>query len=340
MASRPQASPTAPAWAELLTELLAEGIVLSGPGPEVRYASPLALNLLGVSDPASLAARWKEVRAGLPDPPAREELELGGQAILLRGATIAPGGAEFWLVDDTRRLRALDEDLGLASRARANAELYRGLVHDLKAPLQAMVLNLDLLRQELVEAGDGAAAGGALVRIETVSQELSRFSRTLQAYLGQTRVGRRGARRFELRRVAREVARLIDPQAQRQGVLLSLELPDHPVRCSGERDRLKQALVNLALNGLEASPGGRSLVLRLLDAGGGRAALEVQDEGPGIPPAMRHRIYRMHATTKEQGSGIGLTVARAVAEEFGGELSHSDRPGGGCIARLLLPVDP
>jgi signal transduction histidine kinase len=116
------------------------------------------------------------------------------------------------------------------------------------------------------------------------------------------------------------------------------ELPDGPVTVEGHRDHLKQAVLNVAINGLEVLPESGTLSIVLQSGDDGRAALAVRDTGPGIPLELQARIFDMHFTTKETGTGIGLYVARSIVESEGGTLVVAATGPEGTTFSILLPV--
>ena len=140
-----------------------------------------------------------------------------------------------------------------------------------------------------------------------------------------------------MRDLARDLEDLLRPQCTRQKIVLTSAVPDDPVRVLAVRDALKQALLNLGINALEAMPDGGRLCLSI-DAHDSQVVITVADSGPGIPPDLADKIFDMHFTTKSGGSGIGLHVARAVVESSGGQLQVSSEPGRGSTFRIGLPA--
>jgi two-component system sensor histidine kinase HydH len=240
---------------------------------------------------------------------------------------------------DALSREALETELVLASQMRSLAHVYGVLAHDLKAPLNAMQLALDLLADSLAnpEPAEAPAAGERRERyLAILREELARLDRTLRAMLEQKEPIASVAGTFDLREVIPEIARLLLPPARRQRVEVQLDLPDDAVAVAGYRDRIKQALLNLALRGLEAMPDGGRLRMAA-GVQGDMARVTVEDTGPGLPAALLDKLYPVHFTGHQSASGIGLYMTRLVVESHGGELVEDSRPGEGARFRLSLP---
>lgn len=236
-----------------------------------------------------------------------------------------------------RALEALEPDLLLASQLRALSRVYRAVTHDLKAPLNAMVLNLDRLQTALGKGESAAEAAKTQGYLDVLREELERLDRSLFALLAETTPAGSGREEFDVRATMQEIERLLRPQARLQHVALEAQLPGTAVRIAGQRDRLKQAILNIAINALEAMSEGGELEL-ILEARPTEAEVRIADTGPGIPEEERRRIFDLHYTTKTTGTGIGLYLARSIVEAHGGEIRVENRPGRGSEFRLRLPA--
>jgi len=270
------------------------------------------------------------------------EVDLEGRTsrLRLRAIPVEGGdGGSVVLLDDSSRVPALEAALTLASRMQTGS-VFRSEVHDLKAPLNALALNLELLRKSLEEAEGGRGAREfQLARMEILQAEIARLGRTLDSFLkrGSSERSTGGVpRRFEVRRLVREVARLVRPSGEAAGIGVRASLPSKSSYVLADRDRVEQALLNLVLNALEAQPDGGRISLGVRSEGGW-VGIEVDDDGPGIPEDIARHVFDMNFTTKEDGTGIGLTVARSLVESQGGRLTLQSRSGEGTTVEIWLP---
>jgi signal transduction histidine kinase len=333
-----------------LSQLMDVGVLLVNSSHQLDFANPRACELLGCTDAAEVERRWPEIRRFL-DPAlepvdrraSRLDLDMPGaegtRAVRCHAYTIGEEEHQvfLFLLRDRVMLDALETDLLLASQLRALTRVYNAVTHDLKAPLHAMVLNLDLL-QSALRRGEGALeAEQSEQYLGVLREELERLDRSLLALLAETTPAGRGREEFDARAMVEEIARLLLPQARMQNVALEARLPGTALRIAGQRDRLKQAILNVAINALEAMSDGGALELRL-EALPEHAEVLITDSGPGIPEAVRLRIFDMHFTTKTSGTGIGLYVARSIVEAHGGEITFGSAPGRGSEFRLRVPA--
>lgn len=331
-----------------LSRLVDVGVLLVNPARELEFASPRACELLGCHDFVALQARWPEIltlvdrgQAGTNDA-AQFDFDVPGAQKLAVHCRVYPLVEEehqgfIYLLRERTALDALETDLLLASQLRALSRVYRAVTHELKAPLNAMVLNLDRL-QVALRKGEGAAEAAKTEKyLDVLREELERLDRSLLGLLADTTPAGSGREEFDVRATLQEIERLLLPQARLQHVALEAQLPGTAVRIAGQRDRLKQAILNVAINGLEAMSDGGELAL-VLEALPDEAEVRIRDTGPGIPEEERRRIFDMHYTTKTTGTGIGLYLARSIVEAHGGEISVENRPGRGSEFRLRLPA--
>lgn len=335
-----------------LSRLMNMGVLVLDQEGSLEFANPLAVELLGARDSSELKSRWPELRAQLDL--SRDGLRGGatpGRTVAdvrsagkVRSLRLEIYGLEeeactgyLVLVKDRRAVDVLETDLLLASQMRSAPHLYRVLAHDLKAPLNAMQLTLELLSDPQSGPGDPAREAKRQRYLSVLRDETRRLDRVLQTILGENEPIGSASGTFDFRDVLREIAALLTPQARRQRVSLELQVPEQPVETTGMRDRLKQAFLNVAINALEATPAGGRLAFRLAREGE-NVLVQCQDTGPGIAPELLAETYQLYYTTEKSASGLGLYVVRLVTESHGGEIRVESRPGQGATVTLTIPA--
>jgi signal transduction histidine kinase len=193
------------------------------------------------------------------------------------------------------------------------------------------VKGLSALLAQNVGEGKGAE------RLAVLRQEIDRMQAILEEFLNFSRpLVPLAVERADLAALCEEVTALHEGLAREKGVDLKLQAIEAKVSCDPRK--VKQVLVNLLQNAIEASPPGRCVELACATEGGFSTA-RVLDRGPGLADSIAARLFEPGATTKPRGSGLGLTIARALARQHGGEVVLSAREGGGCVAELKLPVE-
>lgn len=251
---------------------------------------------------------------------------------------LAPDAAGSPLVllagtDLTERLE-LERRAAAAEAMAAMGRLTSALAHEIRNPLNAATLQLELLRRGAAKAGDEAATR----RVEIVAAEIKRLSSLLDDFLGLARPKHLAIDGVDLARVAAQVYELHEPAAREAGLRCELRVHGDVPEIRGDEGRLKQALVNLLVNAIEATTGHGSSVELEVEAANGAVLLSVTDDGPGVPQG--HRFLEPFETTKEGGTGLGLPIVKRIAEMHGGTLELEPRAAGrGTRARIRLPLD-
>jgi len=326
------------------------GVLLLGRGKDLDFANPPARELFGCPEPEELERRWPEIGARLDGVLEEEQLSrqvdvdvpADGETRRLRLELyrLDEPDAEGYLVLVKNRdsISALENELGLAMQMRGLARFYKAFAHDLKAPLNAMVMNLELLKETLREQDGGDPRHERQLKYaEVIRQELWRLDRQLRTLLSHVVPTNDAAEQIDLCELIGNLGDLLSPQAKQQQVNLTTDVPKHEILFTGHRDRLKQAMLNIAINALEAMPNGGNLSIGLAREDE-RAEIRVSDDGPGIPPEVLAKVYEMHFSTKSGGTGVGLFVARSVVESQGGKIQVESAPGSGTCFRVELPL--
>jgi signal transduction histidine kinase len=231
--------------------------------------------------------------------------------------------------DEIGTLRDTLEEMRRALHARDEERelLLAGIAHEVRNPLGALDLFAGLLAEELAGRPEAAHVG-------RLRDELAALEKVVGEFLDYARARPQRREEVGLAGVAAEVVDLCGPLAALRQVGLRVE-GEAVVR--GDREQVRRAVLNLVRNAVEAAPAGSEVEIAVLGARGG-GAVEVRDRGPGLSPQARGNLFRPFFTTKEKGSGLGLALAKKVADAHGGSLELLAREGGGTVARLALPA--
>lgn len=222
-----------------------------------------------------------------------------------------------------------------------------GLVHEIRNPLSAMSMTLQLLEEEWPQGPGDDRERRTARRLKTLRDEVTRLSAILDDFLRYAGIRRLDLAQVDLNRVLEESTSLIAPECARAGIDLSF-FPDRSLPLMAIDERLvKQALLNLLLNAVQAmeamappedgGPGVKQLIVRAR-LEGELARVDVIDTGPGIPEAWRERVWQVYFSRKKGGSGLGLPTARRIAEEHAGSLTFETAMGKGSDFILRLPL--
>jgi signal transduction histidine kinase len=221
---------------------------------------------------------------------------------------------------------------------RTLAAVHRPHAHDVRSVLNAMQLSVELLTGLLADDEAAAAPGGIAQwqrHVSVLREELAKLNRSLRPLLEQPEPLGLARQRFDVRDPIHELAAVLRSQAARQRVAMSLHLPDVPVMVHGNRDRLRQALLNLLLHALNGMPDKGRLAIRLAAA---ETDCQVHVEHSGLPleDEARRRLERLEPAGDDGGRLASLCAARLVAESHGGGLSVEGLPDKGERLRLRL----
>jgi|HubBroStandDraft_4_1064222.scaffolds.fasta_scaffold33412_2 PAS domain S-box-containing protein len=227
---------------------------------------------------------------------------------------------------DVDSRRQLERQLDVSSRLAAISRLTGGVAHEIKNPLNAMALHLEVLRSRLDEEQP---------EVEVIAREIKRLDNVVKTFLNFNRPIELQARPMDLDQVVQQVLALVSVDAEAKNIQIETVLSGK-LWLNGDPDLLKQAILNVVNNSLEAMREGGKLTIRT-EWIGDECQIRVTDAGPGIPPEIQDRIFNLYFTTKSQGSGIGLATTFRVVQLHSGTIDFVSEPGRGTTFRLRFP---
>jgi signal transduction histidine kinase len=233
---------------------------------------------------------------------------------------------------DLESVEEIESELELSRRMAAIGRLTSGVGHEVKNPINAIVVHLELLKTKL-----GDASAPALRHLEVIDAEIHRLDRVVQTLVDFSRPVELQLREQDLRPVIGDVLALAAEELSTHNVTLISRLPDRPLLAKIDADLLKQAVLNVIQNGAQAMPQGGRLEV-VLEEDKREAVLRIADEGSGILEEIRDKIFDLYFTTKSGGSGIGLAMTYRVMQLHHGSVEVQSRAGSGAEFLLRIPL--
>ncbi len=249
--------------------------------------------------------------------PVREDGQVGGTVITIQD--LEPVKAVHSLVDYSARLA----DLG---------QLTSGVAHEVKNPLNAMTIHLELLRGTLPP--DSAEARESL---GVIGKEIHRLDRVVQGFLKFVRHQELRLEPVDLAVLFKDVIGLVEVEAAQAGVHLHTAVAHGTDGITADAEVLRQALVNVVQNAIQAMAEGGTVTLRAGPGPEGQVELSVEDQGVGIPEEDLEKVFRLYYTTKPDGNGIGLALVYRAAQMHGGRVRIASTVGRGTTVTIALP---
>jgi PAS domain S-box-containing protein len=336
----------------------ADAILVLDPGGRIRLWNRGASETFGYTEAEAIGRPYQilippgmQIEAALGDGPAPERTtrDLRTQRRRKDGTLIEVSvtrsrirlaeGLEAGTVEilrDVSSQRALERELIRTEKMAAVGKIASKVVHEIRNPLGSINLNVDILIDNL-GGGETPEAHEAREVLQTIKRETRRLSQITDEYLQFSRMPQPTGRDEDLNTVMLDLADFLRPELRRSGIRLVLNLDDdHPmVACDGRL--VRQIILNLIRNAMDVVPphtGQVMVVTKLIPQG---AEIEVDDNGPGIDPAVLGKIFDPFFTTKQDGTGLGLAVVRQIVEEHGGSVICQSVPGKGTTFRIILP---
>jgi signal transduction histidine kinase len=238
------------------------------------------------------------------------------------------------------QLQQREREVLRAEQLAAVGQIAAGVAHELRNPMTSVKM--------LVQTGLEGTTGLPADDLRIIEHEIRRMEQCIQLFIDFARPPRSERRQADLLTVLRRALALVEGPARRQKITLVADLPAEPVMLMIDPEQIHQVVVNLLLNALDALPRGGTVQLRVLYKPQASAvspasvseAIEVQvrDDGPGIAPRVRDRLFEPFVSSKETGLGLGLSICKRLIEGHGGTIKGEDAPEGGAVFAFTLPA--
>jgi signal transduction histidine kinase len=339
---------------ELMFSNAAMRALLPGLTPQAGSVKP-SLSLLADNDPIrqlverALAGRKSAGPVAVPLGTTTEADQEAPEHLLLCHAIDDAKGRFIGAMVVARNLVYLTQvhtTLNYSRKLAALGRLMAGVAHEVKNPLNAMTIHLELLKQKLgamrepITVPAGPSGGSKTLdltkHVNVIGDEIKRLDQVVVGFLKFARPDELKLQPVQLSSLVSEVLSMTAPEAERRGIVLKTECPPSVPEINGDPGMLQQALLNLTINACHAMPDGGTLKIICRAAPRHRVEISIEDTGVGIQPENLSRIFDLYFTTKEKGSGIGLSMVFRIVQLHDGEVEVQSTPGRGTRFRLLF----
>jgi signal transduction histidine kinase len=236
------------------------------------------------------------------------------------------------IMRDTESVRRIGDEIEMSRRLSASGRLTRGVAHEVKNPINAIVLHLQLLQNKLAHQEPDTRR-----HMDIIDSEIRRLDRVVQTLVDFTRPRDLHLEEIDLRRLLDDVVLLATPDAEQHGVSVVRHRAEQRLLVKVDVDLMKQAFLNVVINGVQAMPAGGTLTISTR-AENNIVVAEIRDEGSGIPKDMHDKIFELYFTTKKEGSGIGLAQTYQILQWHYGMVDFESAETSGTIFRFQIPL--
>jgi len=313
-------------------------------GPDApRAIAPIGVDLSkGVILRAPVGVSDGQVLVGITSKPVIEEINSLRAALrtkVIVAAVLAVGvliAGLFYVLHLLRKTRQVEHSRQSAARASYVGLLASGLAHEIRNPLNAMNMNLQMLEEEL-EAAGGMPDEEYRELLESTKSEIKRLDGLVNNFLAYARPGSPQFKSVDLNDVVKEILKFLENDFRQSQINLESDLETLLPRVEIDERQLKQALMNLLVNARQVLDAGGTVKVRTRAGSHGEAVVVVEDDGPGIPEATRERFFEVFYSSRGGGTGLGLPIARQIVEKHGGRIQLDSTVGEGTRFTIRLP---
>jgi signal transduction histidine kinase len=342
-----------PAGLDSIVEHLADAAGVFGDSGEPLFANPTLRTLLATCESQGkrpfdrLIQRTRETR-GSAEPETMTLPWSDGDGLATREWLVVAHPVEdrerhllgvMIVARDLQALGAVESTIRYSRKLAALGRLTAGVAHEVKNPLNAMTIHLELMKGKLAKFNreNSGAAAPVVEHVNVIGTEIKRLDQVVQGFLKFTRPEDLHLGPVPVDKLLSEIAQVVQPDAASNRVRVQVYCPPDVPDVQGDSGSLRQALLNLALNACQAMTGGGTLRLSARGISRRRVEIAVEDTGSGIAPEHLQKIFDLYFTTKSDGSGIGLSMVYRTVQMHDGEIEVQSTPGTGTRFRILLP---
>ncbi len=237
------------------------------------------------------------------------------------------------LLKDLESVKTVQSLVSYSAKLAALGRLTSGVAHEVKNPLNAMMIHVELLKERLEDADPDVRQS-----LEVIGSEIRRLDRVVQGFLKFMRPQELTLKPVDLNSMLQSVGALLEAEGQSRGVRLVMDLDAGLPSVSGDEELLRQAFINIVQNAVQAMPNGGAVRIRTRPEGLDWVRVTVTDQGVGIAPEDLDKIFKLYYTSKPGGSGIGLSVVYRILQLHDGTVEAKSQVGKGTALIVRLPV--
>ncbi|HEU4436278.1 MAG TPA: ATP-binding protein [candidate division Zixibacteria bacterium] len=234
--------------------------------------------------------------------------------------------------EQREKLQQAQKELLRADRLKLLGELSAGMAHEVRTPLASILGSVDILSKENARPEEKKEF------LDILKKEVHRLERVVNDFLNYSRIEKKDFTSCDLNDVVRQAESILRSHPMGKKVRVTLNLERELPKILGDSNQLCQAVLNLAVNGMQAVGEGEIKISTGINSGGRRVFLSVSDRGPGIPPENLEKIFTPFFTTRPEGVGLGLGIVEQISSLHKGEVKIESKPGEGTVATLLFPA--
>jgi signal transduction histidine kinase len=318
-----------------------DGVMSKGPVEETWDLGNEKKRVLTIQEPVDPTGKTI-AEVGIPLDQVEEYVRPLRRSLITRtlvgaGVTLLIlGGAFGYVLRLVQRTRKLETEAQMSERRAHVATLAREMAHEIRNPLNAMSINLEMLEEELGGKSSGNPEEVKMF-LKGIKGEIRRLKDLTENFLSYARPPQLNQDAKDLNHFLEELCVFVQPEAEARGIHLVRELD--PMLPSVEFDsaQLRQAVLNILSNAQQVVPQGGTIRVRSRVEPGGGVRISIQDSGPGMSREVRDNIFQPFYSHREGGTGLGLPIARRAVEAHGGSIEVDSEPGLGSTFHILLP---